>query len=289
MPRYILVPATGTDGDGPVFATALTVARAWSGHLEFLHVRADIDRIIMSIATADAVGSGGAIAPVTEILERDIASREEKANAAVRTFCARQQIVLDETSGGDRVSAEYQVETGEEAGLVATHGRTADLLVVGRVRDDVVPATEVLEAALLRTGRPLLIASAKPLQVENGNVIIAWKDTREAARAVASALPFIQKAARVSILSVAEDTKSTTQSCSRLGHALRWHNRETSVRHLAADGRPPVETLLEGAGACGATLLVMGGYSHSRMREVVFGGFTRRVLRDARLPVLMAR
>lgn len=44
MPRYILVPATGADSDGPVFATALTVARAWSGHLEFLHVRADIDK-----------------------------------------------------------------------------------------------------------------------------------------------------------------------------------------------------------------------------------------------------
>lgn len=128
-----------------------------------------------------------------------------------------------------------------------------------------------------------------PLQMENGNVVIAWKDTREAARAVTSALFFIRKAARVSILSVAEDAKTTTQSCSRPGHALRWHNRETSVRHLAADGRPPVETLLEGAEARGATLPVMGAYSHSRVREVVFGGFTRRIFRDARLPVLMAR
>ena len=289
MPRYILVPATGADSDEPVFAAALRVARAWSGHLEFLHVRADIDKIIMSVAAADTVGSGGGIATIMGVLERDIVTRQEKADGAVRAFCLREHIALDEPSGGDRVSAEWQMETGDEASLLAAHGRVADLLVVGRVRDGQAPAMAVLEAALLQTGRPMLIASAKPLQVEGGSVAIAWKDTREAARAVASALPFIQKAARVIILSVAEDAKSTEKSSSRLAHVLHWHNRETSVRHLAAGGRPPVETLLEGAEACGATLLVMGGYSRSRMQEVLFGGFTRRILTEAPLPVLMAR
>lgn len=289
MPRYIIVPATGADSDGPVFAAALAVARAWSGHLEFLHVRADIDRIIMSIAAADTVGSGGGVATIMGALEQDIATRQNKADGAVRAFCQREHIALDEPSDGDRVSAEWQMETGDEASLLAAHGRTADLLVVGRVRDGQAPAMAVLEAALLQTGRPMLIASAKPLQVEGGSVVIAWKDTREAARAVASALPFIQKAARVIILSVSEDPKATEQSCNRLGHVLHWHNRETSVRHLAADGRPAVAALLEGAEACGATLLVMGGYSRSRMQEVLFGGFTRRILTEAPLPVLMAR
>jgi nucleotide-binding universal stress UspA family protein len=69
---------------------------------------------------------------------------------------------------------------------------------------------------------------------------------------------------------------------------MLWHNPGTTVRHLKQDGRPPVETMLEGAATAGADLLVMGGYSHSRVREVLFGGFTRRVLTAAELPVLMA-
>ena len=71
-------------------------------------------------------------------------------------------------------------------------------------------------------------------------------------------------------------------------NALRWHNKATTVQVLGRNGRAPVEILLEGAKAAGATLLVMGGYSHSRLREVVFGGFTKRVLHGAELPVLMA-
>jgi nucleotide-binding universal stress UspA family protein len=121
-----------------------------------------------------------------------------------------------------------------------------------------------------------------------GTVAIAWKDTPEAAHAVAAAMPFVRRATRVVILSVEEDAKSTEPSCERLRHAIRWQNPRVIVHHLQQDGRHPVETMLEGVATLGADLLVMGGYSHSRMREVVFGGFTRRVLKSAELPVLMA-
>lgn len=285
MPRYILIPVTGADSDASVFAAALAVGRAWTGHLKFLHVRADVDAILVSIA-------GAGMMATTEIaarLQQDVAEREQRADRKVREFCAREQVPFDGVPGANRVSAEWSVETGDEGACLATHGRVADLIVVGRAHDDGVATMDMLETALIQTGRPMLIAAAKPLQIDAGTIAIAWKDTREASRAVAAALPFVANAARVVILSVEEDTAARELSGNRLAQALRWHNPEVTLQGLVPDGRAPVETLLDAAASLQANLLVMGGYSHSRTREVIFGGFTRRVLRGADLPVLMTR
>ena len=94
-------------------------------------------------------------------------------------------------------------------------------------------------------------------------------------------------AGQVIILSVIEEVGADERSCERLRHTLAWHNRKTSVQCLQHADRPAVETLLAAAAAANADLLVMGGYGHSRLREVIFGGFTRHVLAHADLPVLM--
>ncbi len=287
MFKYIVVPSTGADTDGPVFATALSVARLWASHLEFLHVRADVQQVIMAMAASD-IGGGSGVEQIIETLDRDVTARQDKAQRDVREFCASEQIEISDALIADRTSAEWRVETGDELVWLGEHGRAADLVVVGRVREGEAVAIDVLEAALLGTGRPVLIAARKSPRVGVGTVAIAWKDTPEAAHAVAAAMPFVRRATRVVILSVEEDAKSTEPSCERLRHAVRWQNPQVTVHHLQQDGRHPVETMLEGVAALGADLLVMGGYSHSRMREVVFGGFTRRVLKSAELPVLMA-
>jgi nucleotide-binding universal stress UspA family protein len=94
-------------------------------------------------------------------------------------------------------------------------------------------------------------------------------------------------AGQVIILSVVEEARADERSCERLRHALSWQNPNTSVRCLKHADRPAVDTLLAAAADANADLLVMGGYGHSRLREVIFGGFTRHVLSHAELPVLM--
>lgn len=288
MPRFVLVPAHGTESDTPVFATALAVARPWAGHLAFLHVRADVETSVLLALGPDMMGSGGG-AQIVARLEKDIAEREQRAERKMRDFCAREEVPLEATPGVDRVSAEWRVETGDQGTWIAAYGRVADLLVVGRTRDDGTSGVSLLETALLRTARPLLIAAAKPPEVEGATIAIAWKDTRETARAVAASLRFVEKAKRVVIFSVEEGGGARDTSAERLNRALQWHNPAVTLERLTPDGRAPVEALLEAVSTLGANLLVMGGYSHSRMREVIFGGFTRRVLRGAELPVLMAR
>lgn len=288
MPRFVLVPARGADGDAPVFATALAVARPWVGHLAFLHVRADVETSVLTAVGPDMMGSGGG-AQLVARLEKDIAERERRAERNVRDFCAREEIPLEATPGVDRVSAEWRVETGDQGTWIAAYGRVADLLIVGRTRDDGTSGVGLLEMALLRTARPILIAAEKPPVVEGATIAIAWKDTRETARAVAASLRFIEKAKRVAIFSVEEGGAARDTSAERLNRALQWHNPAVTLERLEPAGLAPVEALLQATTTLGADLLVMGGYSHSRMREVIFGGFTRHILRGAELPVLMAR
>jgi nucleotide-binding universal stress UspA family protein len=138
------------------------------------------------------------------------------------------------------------------------------------------------------TGKPLLIAPATAPASLGRRVVIAWKDTPEAARAVSCALPFIARAEQVTIVSVADDAESQDPSTARLLRALLWHNKATDARSLVRGDSSAVEVLHREAASLSADLLVMGGYSHSRLRQVVFGGFTRSTLGGADIPVLMA-
>jgi nucleotide-binding universal stress UspA family protein len=139
---------------------------------------------------------------------------------------------------------------------------------------------------LFDSGRPLLIPGSAPVAPDT--VAIAWKSTREAARAVAAAMPFLATAKRVVILAVAEDSKAGRGDVARLVVALQRHDIAAEARHMEAGSRSAADTLLGAAREFGAGLLVMGGYGHGRLRELVFGGVTERVIGGAAIPVLMA-
>jgi nucleotide-binding universal stress UspA family protein len=286
MSRYILVPSTGATTDEPVFAAALMVARLLPAHLEFLHVRVDVQATLTAMASADT-GGGIGYGEILETLEQEVASRQKKAETAFRDFCERERVPVTADPTTTLPSAEWRMETGDEPAWLAEHGRAADLVVIGREREGEPVAMDILEAALMETGRPVLIAPPQAKRELSGVVAIAWKNRPEAARAVAAAQPFLRMADQIIIFSVIEDAHTDEQSCDRLRHALSWRNPQTTVRCLSHGDHPPVDTLLTAAAAVKADMLVMGGYGHSRVREVIFGGFTRRVLSHADMPVLM--
>jgi nucleotide-binding universal stress UspA family protein len=287
MIKYVVVPATGTPTDASVFATALTVARLLPAHLEFLHVRLDVQTVLTAMAANDVSGGAG-YDQMLESLEQDAAARQKVAETAFRDFCEQGKVPVSSDPATVLPSAELRKETGEEPTWLAAHARVADMVVVGREREGGETAMDALESCLMETGRPVLIAPSKAPASLTGVVAIAWKDAPEAAGAVAAAMPFIEAADQVIILAVDEGRQTGAAACERLRHALAWHNARVEVRTLKPEGRAPLDVLLSAAAVAKADLLVMGGYSHSRMREVVFGGFTRSILHGADLPVLMA-
>jgi nucleotide-binding universal stress UspA family protein len=286
MIKTILVPATGSDRDSAVFASALALARAFAAHLEFLHVRPD------AAATAVAMASdgGGAtmVGGLIDRLEEEASQREEKAKQLFQSFCEREGLALrDAPPGPQGPSAQWLREIGAEPYWVAEHGRAADLLVIGRPGEDEGALLDTIEGALIESGRPLLIPPAAPLTALPETVAIAWKATPQAARALTAALPFLSLAKQIVVLTVAEEERTTQEEADRLIAGLRWHGIPVSVRHLRPEAHSAPDTLLSAAGEH-AALLVMGGYGHSRLREWIFGGFTLQVLRGAEVPVLMA-
>ena len=282
MIKTILVPAMGTDADTAAFTAALTVARRLGAHLDALHVHADPREIAAAFATD--VGGGLVSAGLIESLEREADQREEKAKTAFQAFCAKEKLSIGTAPPqAGTVSAQWHREIGNESAWIGEYGRTSDLLVVARAEEGA--AREMLEAALLDTGRPLLIPGAQPLNPET--VAIAWKSTREAARAVTAAAPFLAKAKRIVIVTAAEHQGMDRDSATRLLATLHRHNAAAEVRTVPVGAHGPAEAVLAAASEVGAGLLVMGGYSHSRVRELVLGGVTAHVLRKATVSVLM--
>jgi nucleotide-binding universal stress UspA family protein len=287
MPRFIVLPCIGSAADAPVFATALAVARKFSSHLAFLHVRPDVRQEFAALAASE-VGAVSGIGDTMERMERDADQREHAAERQWRELCQQEQLTIRDGPPGDGVSTEWIGEVGSDTAWVAEHGRTADLIIAGHAGQDGGIAMGVLEAALMESGRPVLVAPpAAPASV--GRVVtIAWKGTREAAGAVSAALPFIARAERVVILTIDEDDPAEDRSPELLQRVLRWHNPAVLMHRLVREHGSVAETLLAAAMHAESDLLVMGGYGHTRLREAVFGGFTRHVLERAELPVLMA-
>jgi nucleotide-binding universal stress UspA family protein len=285
MIKTILVPATGTDADAASFTAALSIARRFTAHLDVLHVRVDPTEA----ASALVADVSGAIvsANVIDHLEEESAQLEAKARASFDAFCRREQLVIDAApSNPQAIAASWHREIGRESACFARYARTSDLLVVGRPGGERGVMPETLEAALFDSGRPLLIPGSAPLTMDT--VAIAWKPTREAARAVAAAMPFLAAAGRVVILAVAEDDESDRGETARLTVALRRHDVPAETHHIEAGRGSAADTLLGTASEISAGLLVMGGYGHSRLREFVFGGVTEHVIRGSALAVLMA-
>jgi nucleotide-binding universal stress UspA family protein len=161
-------------------------------------------------------------------------------------------------------------------------------LVIGRPSDPQRTPSDTLEAALIDGGRPLLIPPSAPMAALPDTIVIAWKATPEAARAVTAAMPFLSIARQIVIMTVAEDdTAMEEEGAARLMAGFRWHGFPVSVRRLDPGAQGAAETLLAAARE-EAALLVMGGYGHSRLREWIFGGFTQQILHAAEIPVLIA-
>ena len=187
-------------------------------------------------------------------------------------------------------------QTGEFPiiGAVARQALYADLLVLGQHdRADEASAAvppDFVESVLASSGKPAVVVPYVGWSGEIGtSVAIAWKETPEAARAVTAAMPFLQKASRVHVLTWGDETEPLVG-----GHALdldaylrlygvsaAWHR---GGREPAAIG----ELLLSRTFDLGADLLVMGCYGHGRAREWILGGATRTILQSMTLPVLMA-
>ncbi len=167
--------------------------------------------------------------------------------------------------------------------------RHFDLTIVQQRAPDGPVNDTMIEAVLFGSGRPiLLVPYVHAAPAAFSNVLIAWDESAPAARAIGDALPLLKAADRVEIVTVADTRRERAASApSRLVQHLGHHGIEGTLTVLPAVGRA-AESLLSRVADVAADLLVMGGYGHSRLRELVLGGITRTMLASMTVPTLMA-
>jgi nucleotide-binding universal stress UspA family protein len=277
--KDILVPLSGVQSDGRSLDAALIVAAKFSAQVECLRVhpspmqiiaRAAIHQFLTADNTPDLIGS----------LENAAAKQTQDARALYEQFRRRPD---------SRGLSWRQIE-GDCVPSVIREARYHDLTICARAPTGGDFPIDAVANIVVGCGRPVLLVPDHPLETIGATVAIAWKETAEAAHAVSAAMPFIAGADRVVVLTVVEGDSTETQcseSAERIARNLRGHGLKTEALSVLLGGRPPWRALCQTARESGADLTVMGAYGRSRIRELVFGGFTRDALQDCDLPILL--
>ena len=175
-------------------------------------------------------------------------------------------------------------EEGDPGELIVEAARTVDLTVAAQPAGDIL-APHPIDHVILSAGGPVLMLPRTSWGERPGRrPVVAWNGSREAARALKDALPFLVTADEVTVVAAGEDAAANLEAA---GAMLKRHAAKVVLRQIEPAATAGA-TLLGAAEAAGGDLLVMGAYGHSRLREIVLGGATREVLRGAGLPVLFS-
>ncbi len=257
--RKILLPLQLTAA-AATFSMAVMVARLWRAHLAVLHTAASRDR---------------------ESAVRDLFERLTAEHGLA---------VAEARPDADEATVSFATVIGREPGVIVAHqARLADLIVVPHPAGDRdVLSSDALHAVLFDSAKPVLVAPRTVPSTIGHHICIGWNGTAESASAVMTALPWLHHAESIRIL--------WSEDYQRRGPLAPDLEQYLAAHHLTAD-RAAFQSInkMAGAGLLAAAkefacdLLVMGAYSHSRLRQSILGGVTRHVLEHATVPLMMHR
>jgi nucleotide-binding universal stress UspA family protein len=270
--KDLLVHVDSSENCAERLALAVALARRFGAHLSGLHVAPSL---AISPFIADQFPDS-----VLETAHVRIAQQRDNAKAA---FAA--------ASAELGTNAEWLEARGDAAEAIRFFVRHADLAILGQVNPDAggdAAASQLPEHILMGSGRPVLIVPYVGRFATVGErVLVAWNGSAQVARAVNDALPLLKGAKRVVILT-AKPAHGGRVDGADIARHLAWHGVSAEISGIAAAESDVGDLLLSRATDEAADLIVMGGYGHSRMRELVLGGVSRDLLAHMTVPVLMA-
>ncbi len=276
--KNILVHIDDSTASAGCVTAALALAKAHGAHLTGLYVI--IEPGLPAFVAAEIPGD--------VLVERRQAARQV-AEEAAEGF--RRE--LDRAG----VNGESRIDSGlveKVASVIALHARYADLVVVGQFPVDEEPAVgrHMAENLILSSSRPALVIPYIGAPEGFGRTVtLAWDAGREAARAVADAMPLLERAERVHVLAVNPRSGISghgEEPGADIALHLARHGITAEVNHTHAKDVGVGDMILSWLSDSGSGLLVMGAYGHSRLRELILGGVTRRIFESMTVPVLMS-
>ncbi len=272
----ILLPICENETLEPCAQAAFTLAGRFGASVEGLYATLPLVRTMIM---PDEAGGPVQFQMLMEQAQERARAARSSAETAFRSCAGR----------FPGIESSFEAVEGDPAAITARRGRVADFSVVGRMMDTAgEAATTIVDAMLFQTGRPVLVAPRSKISEALGDcLVIAWKDTVEAARAVAAAKPFIAKAKLIRLVTAGSDGAAQRGLDDMADYLSRLAgNVEPAV--IAKDRRSVAELLLDETRSHEGGLLVMGAYSQWRWKEWAFGGVTDHVLHETDVPVFMA-
>jgi nucleotide-binding universal stress UspA family protein len=258
--RKILLPLQLATTAAAAFSAAVMVARLWRAHLAVLHTAVNRDQ------------------------ERAVRDLFERLTAE------RGLAVAEARPDVNEATASFAAVIGREPDVIVAHqARLADLIVVPHpAGDKEVSSSGALHAVLFDSAKPVLIAPRTAPSTIGQHICIAWNGTAESASAVITALPWLQRAQSIRIL-WSEDYQRRGPLAPDLQQYLAAYDLTADRAAFQPINKVVGAGLLAAANEFACDLLVMGAYSHSRLRQLILGGVTRHMLEHATVPVMMHR
>lgn len=274
MIRDILVHMDNTphSADRLNYATELAVRH--QAHLTALHIRHP------PFIPVDVMGTGVA----GTVIEIQREAQEEQAKATKQ--------LVNATADRHGVAIEWRDAKGDIDETLVAHGYYSDLIIIGQ-RDPGLdldtPFSPHPGKAILSAGRPVIVfPKGRKVTTFGSRILVAWKASAPAARAVADALPLLQKAEDVTVMEVTEDAANHRIAGADIATHLSRHGLTVTLEPFVAPEADAGLLIPARAADLGADLIVMGGYGYPRLWEAVLGGVTRQMLRDQFAPIFFS-
>ncbi len=282
MIRSVYIPLI--DEKGGALAEGFAIGQALGANVEAMHISHDP-------SDAVALVGDGMTAPmieaVVEAARREAAERARHAQRAFHDLCRQYgQTPVGPGTVHEGFAVSFEAVEGDGAQIVAERGRLHDLILVSRPGEEDEEKSLILDTALRDTGRPVLLSVGEEASSVPAHAVLAWNGSVEAARALAFALPVLRLAEAVTILSVEEEGREGPDG-EAVATYLQRHGIGALRRDLAAEPRQTGAVLLDAVADVGGDLLVMGAYSRSRLRRLIFGAVTGEVIARSPIPVFL--
>jgi nucleotide-binding universal stress UspA family protein len=284
--KNLLTLIGGGDRDTVVFHTALAAARALSAHMDFLHIHVGAAEAARYAHAEFACGA--ALRNALGELQIKAHTYSELAASHIHDLCEQANVAICDTPKETQgPTASFHEEENNAIERLISHARHSDLIVMGRARQTQGLPPDTLDRLILKCGRPILVTASAAPQTLTGTVMVCWKESVNAARALAAATPLLAKAKRVVFTAIAERDNTVAEAVNDVARRFAWSGVATDVRLIAGNGHKIPDLLATAAEECQADLVVMGAYGRSRTREILFGSCTEAFVQHADKPILL--
>lgn len=285
--KHILSYVEGLPSDASTLETSHRLSQHFSATQEAFHVKLD------ARDTIPFVGQGIS-APVVEQIITSIESEgkdiSKRSLAHVNEFLEKHSelaLLKSDKDGHTLNQLLWTQKEGRATEILPEYARLADLVVMSQISTINEEMTKLVAEEVVReSARPVLFAVQDVPETIGKSIVFYWNGSRESARILTAALPFLSQAKDVTLMTATE--------CEEMGlgsdlvvKALARHNITPNVVKFDEDGERLAESILDKANTLNADLIVMGAYTHSKLRQWVMGSMTDFILQNTSLPLLV--